>query len=197
MGIGRSCLSLRSVTASGEVKEFVFRITRMRCWRIMKGEQCENQQLGMMKPESTKLELSFEYLTTPDSMEWVSVVSSQAILMSMCLQSMVEELVRIRAGESEPGRITRCSSKKSRVKHQDSDQSPEAGDGCGASQLIININYFFYFPGPVDYTVRKLAEKFSVVNMKSASKAAEDVFVENEVFNTSEISEESVDDDHE
>ena len=57
--------------------------------------------------------------------------------------------------------------------------------------------FFFYFPGPVDYTVRKLAEKFSVVNMKSASKAAEDVFVENEVFNTSEISEESVDDDHE
>ena len=55
----------------------------------------------------------------------------------------------------------------------------------------------FIFTGPVDYTVRKLAEKFSVVNMKSASKAAEDVFVENEVFNTSEISEESVDDDHE
>jgi hypothetical protein len=36
----------------------------------------------------------------------------------------------------------------------------------------------------VDYTVRRLAEKFSVVNMKSASNAAEDVFVENEMFNS-------------
>jgi hypothetical protein len=47
------------------------------------------------------------------------------------------------------------------------DISPEATEGCS---------------GPVDYTVRRLAEKFSVVNMKSASHAAEDVFVENEMF---------------
>ena len=45
--------------------------------------------------------------------------------------------------------------------------SPEVEEGC---------------IGPVDYTVRKLAEKFSVVNMKSASMAAENVFVENEIF---------------
>ena len=36
--------------------------------------------------------------------------------------------------------------------------------------------------GSVDYTVRKLAEKFSVVNMKSTSQAAENVFIENEMF---------------
>ena len=40
--------------------------------------------------------------------------------------------------------------------------------------------------GPVDYTVRRLAEKFSVVNMKSASSAAENVFVENEMFSSSQ-----------
>ena len=45
--------------------------------------------------------------------------------------------------------------------------SPEVDEGC---------------LGPVDYTVRRLAEKFSVVNMKSASMAAENVFVENEIF---------------
>ena len=45
--------------------------------------------------------------------------------------------------------------------------SPEAVEGC---------------IGPVDYTVRKLAAKFFVVNMKSASMAAENVFVENEMF---------------
>merc|ERR1711923_644978 len=99
---------------------------------------------------------------------------------------MVEELVRIRAGEKDPARITKCSVKKARSRPAASnmtaslDQSPDGDDaGCG---------------GPVDYTVRKLAEKFSVVNMKSASKAAEDVFVENEVFNSSSVSEESIED---
>ena len=68
----------------------------MRCWRIMKGESAD--QVGMMKAEGSKLELSFEYLVTPETLEWVRLVSGQAILMSMCLQSMVEELVRIRCG---------------------------------------------------------------------------------------------------
>ena len=36
----------------------------------------------------------------------------------------------------------------------------------------------------MDYTVRKLAERFSVVNMMATSRAAEDVFVENEVFSS-------------
>ena len=31
-------------------------------------------------------------------LRWVTVVSTQAILMSLCLQSMVEELLRIRSG---------------------------------------------------------------------------------------------------
>ena len=84
---------------------------------------------------------------------------------------MVEELVRIRAGEKEASRITRCSVRRGgSMVRPGQDQSPEAEDGCG---------------GPVDYTVRKLAEKFSVVNMKSTRKAAEEVFVENEVFNCS------------
>ena len=188
VAIGRGCLSMRTVTTEGETREYSFKITRMRCWRIMKGdhEQSENghQQVGMLKSEGSKLELSFEYLVTPEKLEWVRVVSSQAILMSMCLQSMVEELVRIRSGEKEPQRITRCSNKQrqsvgSRPHHSNADQSPEAEEGCG---------------GPVDYTVRRLAEKFSVVNMKTASRAAEDVFVENEMFNTSGVSEDGDED---
>ena len=45
---------------------------------------------------NSKLELSFEYLMPSGELQWVTVVSSQAILMSLCLQSMVEELLRIR-----------------------------------------------------------------------------------------------------
>ena len=43
------------------------------------------------------LELSFEYLMPASKeMQWISITSPQAILMSVCLQSMVEELLRIR-----------------------------------------------------------------------------------------------------
>ena len=44
----------------------------------------------------SKLELSFEYLMPSGELQWVTIVSSQAILMSLCLQSMVEELLRVR-----------------------------------------------------------------------------------------------------
>jgi hypothetical protein len=44
------------------------------------------------------LELSFEYLMASGELHWVTIISSQAILMSLCLQSMVEELLRMRNG---------------------------------------------------------------------------------------------------
>ena len=44
----------------------------------------------------------------------------------------------------------------------------------------------------MDYTVRRLAERFTSVNMKTTSKAAEDVFeMENEMFNVSGVTEET------
>ena len=106
------------------MKHCFWQVTRIRCWRIM--------TLGGSPPPTassaaaaaavhsvpatagdaeTKLELSFEYLVAADKLVWITVVSSQAILMSLCLQSMVEELVRIRAGEKEPRRLTRCAAK--------------------------------------------------------------------------------------
>ncbi len=85
-------------------KEARFRVTKMRCWRIMTingaqeadlDEQDQDQDL-----ETSKLELSFEYLMASGDLQWVTIYSSQAILMSLCLQSMVEELLRMRSGVS-------------------------------------------------------------------------------------------------
>jgi hypothetical protein len=42
----------------------------------------------------SNLELSFEYLMPSGELQWVTIVSSQAILISLCLQTMVEELLR-------------------------------------------------------------------------------------------------------
>jgi sorting nexin-17 len=168
VSLGRASLNMRLHTPSGDTREVSFKVTRMRCWRIMTTEARDQGNLGLLRPEHSRLELSFEYLVTADRLEWITIVSHQAILMSMCLQSMVEELVRIRGGEREPARVTRCEAARPAGPRAE-DQSPEVEEGCG---------------GPVDYTVRKLAERFSVVNMMATSKAAEDVFVENEVFNS-------------
>lgn len=39
------------------------------------------------------LELSFEYLIATDHLQWITISSDQAILMSVCLQSMIDELL--------------------------------------------------------------------------------------------------------
>lgn len=39
------------------------------------------------------LELSFEYLMAKDHLQWITISSEQAILMSVCLQSMIDELL--------------------------------------------------------------------------------------------------------
>ena len=40
-----------------------------------------------------QLELSFEYLVKRERLEWVTITTNQAILISVCLQSMVDELL--------------------------------------------------------------------------------------------------------
>merc|ERR1711993_29461 len=46
------------------------------------------------------LELSFEYLMPNNrDMQWISITSPQAILMPLCLQSIVEELLWMKASE--------------------------------------------------------------------------------------------------
>lgn len=49
-------------------------------------------------PESSNLELSFEYLMAKDKLQWITISSEQAILMSICLQSMVDELLLKKSG---------------------------------------------------------------------------------------------------
>ena len=44
--------------------------------------------------DQPKLELSFEYLLSKDRLQWITVDSPQVIFLSLCLQSMVEELMR-------------------------------------------------------------------------------------------------------
>lgn len=38
-------------------------------------------------------ELSFEYLMAKNTLAWITLTSDQAILMSVCIQSMIDELL--------------------------------------------------------------------------------------------------------
>lgn len=44
------------------------------------------------------MELSFEYLMAKNTLQWITICSEHAILMSVCLQSIVDELLSQKGG---------------------------------------------------------------------------------------------------
>lgn len=97
---GNRELNFRVQTSPDSVKEGIFKITRMRCWRIttvipdMNGESSNGSP-----PAEPKLEIAFEYLMSKDTLKWITITTEQAILVSMSLQSMVDELIMKKQGK--------------------------------------------------------------------------------------------------
>nr|CAD7395488.1 unnamed protein product [Timema cristinae] len=79
-----------------EMKEGSFKVTRMRCWRITTLHNKVDKLND--SPITTSHQLSFEYLMSKDKLQWITIASEQAILMSICLQSMVDELLLKKTG---------------------------------------------------------------------------------------------------
>lgn len=114
VSIGNQELNLRVNVGQGqEMREGCFKVTRMRCWRItvlhnvsyiilvffcklilfVLFQNKVNATSSNNKHSNSELELSFEYLMSKDKLQWITISSEQAILMSVCLQSMVDELL--------------------------------------------------------------------------------------------------------
>ncbi|XP_068792660.1 sorting nexin-17 isoform X3 [Struthio camelus] len=86
---------------SEQIKEGSFKVTRMRCWRVTSSVPMSNGPSGSSPGKSeVKLELAFEYLMSKDRLQWVTITSPQAIMLSICLQSMVDELMVKKSGGS-------------------------------------------------------------------------------------------------
>eukprot|EP01137_Pigoraptor_chileana_P036242 Opistho-2@31464 len=68
-----------------ENEEHCFKITRMRCWKLV----------GL----NDRVEFSFHYVFSKQDMQWVSVKGKQAIFASLCVQSIVDEIMRLREKE--------------------------------------------------------------------------------------------------
>ncbi|ROL09252.1 Sorting nexin-17 [Anabarilius grahami] len=102
VGAGNNELNFHVKLPSEQMKEGSFKVTRMRCWRVTSSVPVAN---GTANPSSSskcdvKLELAFEYLMSKDRLQWVTITSPQAIMMSICLQSMVDELMVKKSGGS-------------------------------------------------------------------------------------------------
>ncbi|XP_066565315.1 sorting nexin-17 isoform X2 [Amia ocellicauda] len=99
---GNNELNFHVKLPNDQIKEGSFKVTRMRCWRVTSSVPVANgtaNGCGSGKCE-VKLELAFEYLMSKDRLQWVTITSPQAIMMSICLQSMVDELMVKKSGGS-------------------------------------------------------------------------------------------------
>uniref|UniRef100_A0A674MA00 Sorting nexin-17 n=1 Tax=Takifugu rubripes TaxID=31033 RepID=A0A674MA00_TAKRU len=95
---GNNELNFHVKLPNEQMKEGSFKVTRMRCWRVTSSVSGSSPE-GWTEPH-VKLELAFEYLMSKDRLQWVTITSQQAIMMSICLQSMVDELMVKKSGGS-------------------------------------------------------------------------------------------------
>ncbi|XP_028581218.2 sorting nexin-17 isoform X1 [Podarcis muralis] len=101
VGAGNSELNFQVKLPSDQIKEGSFKVTRMRCWRVTSSVPVHNGTSGPAGSKTeVKLELAFEYLMSKDRLQWVTITSPQAIMLSICLQSMVDELMVKKSGGS-------------------------------------------------------------------------------------------------
>uniref|UniRef100_A0A3P9LT85 Sorting nexin-17 n=1 Tax=Oryzias latipes TaxID=8090 RepID=A0A3P9LT85_ORYLA len=100
---GNNELNFHVKLPNKQMKEGSFKVTRMRCWRVTSSQvpvtNGTTNPCGSAKCD-VKLELAFEYLMSKDRLQWVTITSQQAIMMSICLQSMVDELMVKKSGGS-------------------------------------------------------------------------------------------------
>ncbi|KAI4531533.1 hypothetical protein MG293_018047 [Ovis ammon polii] len=116
-----------------QLREVSFPVTRMRCWWVTSSVPLPNRGTSSLGQGEVRLELAFEYLISNDQLQWVTITSPQAIMMSTCLQSMVDELMVKQSGDSIRkmlhrlvGGTLRCSDSQQAVKSPPLLESPDA-----------------------------------------------------------------------
>lgn len=117
--IGNKELCIRT-NLGNKIQETKFKVTRMRCWRVTTNYNVSLSKIVSISidfietkpkihlqndsdPNSTNtqvhsMELSFEYLMSKSCLKWITIASEQAMLMFVCLQNMVDELLNKKDG---------------------------------------------------------------------------------------------------
>ncbi|CAI9604527.1 unnamed protein product [Staurois parvus] len=156
---GNNELNFQVKLPNEQMKEGSFKVTRMRCWRVTSSVRHPLSSNGAGSPNKTeaRLELAFEYLMSKDRLQWITISSPQAIMMSICLQSMVDELMVKKSG----GTIKKMSRKRQsclvrRVDSQQAVKSPPLLDS----------------PDSTREPIAKLSSKLSSVSLRGISNSS-------------------------
>ncbi|KAM4041605.1 sorting nexin-17 [Anomaloglossus baeobatrachus] len=163
---GNNELNFQVKLPNEHIKEGSFKVTRMRCWRVTSSVPLSNGS-GSPNRSEARLELAFEYLMSKDRLQWITISSPQAIMMSICLQSMVDELMVKKSG----GSIKKMSRKRQAclVRRSDSQQAvkspPVLDSPDGSREPIV-----------------KLSSKFSSVGLRGISNSSSNNDVSAEDF---------------
>uniref|UniRef100_A0A8D3D4T7 Sorting nexin 17 n=1 Tax=Scophthalmus maximus TaxID=52904 RepID=A0A8D3D4T7_SCOMX len=162
---GNNELNFHVKLPNEQMKEGSFKVTRMRCWRVTSSQVPIAN--GTTNPCSSakcevKLELAFEYLMSKDRLQWVTITSQQAIMMSICLQSMVDELMVKKSGGS--------IKKMLRKRHNGSIHQTDSQHAVKSPPLLES-------PDQNREQIVKLSTKLSSVSLRgiSASNSANDI----------------------
>uniref|UniRef100_A0A668AG11 Sorting nexin-17 n=1 Tax=Myripristis murdjan TaxID=586833 RepID=A0A668AG11_9TELE len=157
---GNNELNFHVKLPNEQMKEGSFKVTRMRCWRVT--SSVRNLPSGYSAKCEVKLELAFEYLMSKDRLQWVTITSPQAIMMSICLQSMVDELMVKKSGGS--------IKKMLRKRHNGSIHRSDSQQAVKSPPLLDS-------PDPNREQMVKLSTKLSSVSLRgiSASNSANDI----------------------
>ncbi|XP_004083729.1 sorting nexin-17 [Oryzias latipes] len=161
---GNNELNFHVKLPNEQMKEGSFKVTRMRCWRVTSSQvpvtNGTTNPCGSAKCD-VKLELAFEYLMSKDRLQWVTITSQQAIMMSICLQSMVDELMVKKSG----GSIKKVLKKRQESLHR------------ADSQQAVKSPPLLESPDPNREQIVKLSTKLNSVSLRgiSTSNSANDI----------------------
>ncbi|XP_037298503.1 LOW QUALITY PROTEIN: sorting nexin-17-like [Manduca sexta] len=166
---------LTLVSVAQPSREQRYKVTRMRCWRITTLHAIERPQTnghGPLIDESNKnFELSFEYLISKDNLIWITLRTEHATFISVCLQSIVDELMRQKSGAGP----TSPRGKRASLTYLRRDGSSQLITPSSSSDTLSSANEDSYNSGSSReiFSVQKLTEKFASVAFKTGKDCVE------------------------
>ncbi|XP_030377094.1 sorting nexin-17 [Scaptodrosophila lebanonensis] len=185
VSIGNKELSLRTARGA-KIYETKFRVTRMRCWRV---SAMHNTLESRDQP--SQLQLAFEYLMSKQTLRWITITSSQAMLMSVCLQAMVDELLHQTAGDGnsddELERNGRAVSTSASSESTSSTPSSASSTSTSYMSNFTAANTSASTTPPVKFLAQRLTPTSKQQHKLTTSRTFAAVFFRNDSSNASEV----------
>lgn len=175
--VSLACKELTLSTIDQPLIEQHYKVTRMRCWRIttlhtLERPQVQNGPGPLPEDPSRNFELSFEYLISKDNLKWITLRTEHATFISVCLQSIVDELMRQKDYKSPASPHYTKAGSFTFVRR---DGSSQLVTPSSSSDTLSSTNGDSYTSGSSKeiFSVQRLTEKFATVAFKTGRDCVE------------------------